>query len=378
MKIPPEECHSVDEQIIPAKTKYSGIRQYNAKKPVKWGFKNLVRAGASGFMYDFYLYAGKDEQKNDGPEISKLQKCARVVARLCDHLPKHSNHKLFCDNWFITLDLLLYLKRIGIHVCGTVRSNCLQGCALNADKDLKRKGRGSLDYKSDMNSGIIVAKWYDNNAVHIASNFVGIEPMGTMERWSPQDKERKEIPCPQLVLQYNKDMGGVDLADMLISLYRIPFKTKRWYLKVFFHCLDIAKVNSWLLYQRHCDENSIAKKQRMALLDFSVDVADSLISANKVATTNPTPARPGRPEKRKSNEGNPKPAKVGRKANVPIPNDDVRFDQTSHWPEPEKEKEKRQHCCYCKDGFSQVYCSKCRVCLCLRSGRNCFKKFHNK
>ena len=137
LKIPPEECHSVDEQIIMAKTKYSGIRQYNAKKPVKWGFKNLVQAGASGFMYDFYLYAGKDGQKNDGPEISKLQKCARVVARLCDYLPKHSNHKLFCDNWFITLDLLLYLKRIRIHVCGTVRSNRLQGCALNADKDLK-------------------------------------------------------------------------------------------------------------------------------------------------------------------------------------------------------------------------------------------------
>ena len=50
LKIPPEECHSIDEQIIPAKTKYSGIRQYNAKKPVKWGFKNLVQAGASGFI----------------------------------------------------------------------------------------------------------------------------------------------------------------------------------------------------------------------------------------------------------------------------------------------------------------------------------------
>ena len=46
LKVIPEESHSVDEQIIPAKTKYSGIRQYNPKKPVKWGFKNLVRAGA--------------------------------------------------------------------------------------------------------------------------------------------------------------------------------------------------------------------------------------------------------------------------------------------------------------------------------------------
>ncbi len=61
LKILPEETHSIDEQVIPAKTTYSGIRQYNPKKPHKCGFKNLVRAGASGFMYDFYIFTGKDE-----------------------------------------------------------------------------------------------------------------------------------------------------------------------------------------------------------------------------------------------------------------------------------------------------------------------------
>ena len=39
--IKPEIENSIDEQIIPAKTKYSGIKQYNPKKPVKWGFKKL-------------------------------------------------------------------------------------------------------------------------------------------------------------------------------------------------------------------------------------------------------------------------------------------------------------------------------------------------
>ena len=33
--IEPEREHSIDEQIIPAKTKYGGIRQYNPKKPKK-------------------------------------------------------------------------------------------------------------------------------------------------------------------------------------------------------------------------------------------------------------------------------------------------------------------------------------------------------
>ena len=39
--IKPEIENSIDEQIIPAKTKYSGIKQYNPKKPLKWGFKIL-------------------------------------------------------------------------------------------------------------------------------------------------------------------------------------------------------------------------------------------------------------------------------------------------------------------------------------------------
>ena len=44
LKMEPERIHSIDEQIIQAKTKRSeGVRQYN-KKLHKWGFKNLVRA----------------------------------------------------------------------------------------------------------------------------------------------------------------------------------------------------------------------------------------------------------------------------------------------------------------------------------------------
>ena len=62
VKIEPEEYNSVYKQIIPSKTKYSSIRQYNPKKTVKWKFKNLVRAGISGFIYDFFIMMGKTLQ----------------------------------------------------------------------------------------------------------------------------------------------------------------------------------------------------------------------------------------------------------------------------------------------------------------------------
>ena len=59
VEVEPEEYHSVEEQIIPNQTKPSKVPQYNPKKPRKWGFQNLVRAGASGFMYNLWWKRGK-------------------------------------------------------------------------------------------------------------------------------------------------------------------------------------------------------------------------------------------------------------------------------------------------------------------------------
>ena len=372
-KVPPEQNHSIDEQIIPSKTKYSKIRQYNPKKPVKWGFKNLVRAGSSGFMYDFYIYAGKDEVLEDNEDGVKLSKSAQVVAKLCDSLPTNDGHKLFFDNWFTTLDLMLYLQQKGFRACGTIRVNRLKNCPLRNTKELQKDGRGSIDYRSDVNSGIIIVKWLDNGPVHLVSNFVGVEPFSAVERWSSEHKKRVPIPCPLVVKEYNKGMGGVDLADMLIALYRITVKTRRLYIKIFWHCIDICKVNAWILYRRHCAEQGIPKKNQKSLLKFALELAEMLILANKAAPSGCNLGKSGRPPKRRSLEVSE--SKLGRKPVTPSPHDAVRTDQYGHWPVFRN----KGRCRKCKTGYSRVYCSKCNICLCLclTSQRNCFLEFHD-
>ena len=270
--IPPEECHSVDEQVIPSKTCYSKIRQYNPKKPNKWGFKNLVRAGASGIIYDFYIYGGRGKVEHDPVTdvFEHLQKSAQVVARLCKDLPHHANHRLFFDNWFSTISLFIYLKKLGILACGTMPANRLQGCRLKSNKDLKKSSRRSMDYMTDLNSGVIITKWMDNNAVHIASNFSGVQPMSSVTRWIPEEKCRKEIQCPRIIKEYNGGMGGVDLAGMLLALYRIAVKTHCWYIKVFWHCVDICKANAWLLYRRDCSVLEFQRENSKVSCSFPV------------------------------------------------------------------------------------------------------------
>ncbi|XP_065642334.1 piggyBac transposable element-derived protein 2-like [Hydra vulgaris] len=194
ISLEPERFHAIDEQIIPSKTKYSKIRQYNPKKPCKWGFKNMVRAGRSGMMYDFYLYAGKES--TIPAEYSHLSVSAQSVAYLCMELPKHEDKVVFFDNWFSTLDLIQYLKGIGIKGAGTFRPNRLHGCPVIPSKELKKKDRGSLDYRIDKNSALIVVKWLDNSIVHLVSNCFGIAPLSTIYRWCSKTKEKKKRCFP--------------------------------------------------------------------------------------------------------------------------------------------------------------------------------------
>ena len=147
-----------------------------------------------------------------------------------------------------------------------------------------------------------------------------------VKRWDNTSKTYIDINCPTAVQEYNKSMGGVDLADMLIALYRTTIKSKRWYLKVLFHCVDIAKVNAWLLYRLNCDQQRISKKSQMSLLKFTSSTALALTKSGTIET----PRSVGR--SRSSGEDNPQSAKK-RKVSTEVPIGDIRHDNIAHWPE---------------------------------------------
>jgi hypothetical protein len=43
-------------------------------------------------------------------------------------------------------------------------------------------------------------------------------------------------------------MGGVDISDQYISSYNFIRKSKKWWRKMFFWLLEVAVVNSFILY----------------------------------------------------------------------------------------------------------------------------------
>ena len=96
--------------------------------------------------------------------------------------------------------------------------NRLRQCHLPSEKEMKTEGRGSFLEKVATTDGVTlsVVSWYDNKIVTLLSNFVGSEPVTEVKRFSKAMKET--VKCPNLVQEYNRHMGGVDLLDSLLGV----------------------------------------------------------------------------------------------------------------------------------------------------------------
>lgn len=75
-------------------------------------------------------------------------------------------------------------------------------------------------------------------------------------------------------------MGGVDLTDMLIALYRTNLKTHKWYKAIFSQMFDICVNNAWLNYRTNCHTFKY-KHIIMNLKEFRMNIAIALSLKNK-------------------------------------------------------------------------------------------------
>ena len=360
----PGEKMSIDEQVIPFKGK-SRLRQYNPKKPKKWGYKVFVLSGVNGLIHNFEVYTGKIDPCPGQPD---LKPSANIVLRLLASIPRMIWHKVFFDNWFTGMELQVALWKQGIACVGTVRANRLCGCKLPDDKVLRKKGRGAMVLQTVTIYGVDLraVKWFDNRGVTLLSHYAAIELLTNIQRFDRKANRHVHIDCPSIVKTYNQFMGGVDLLDSMLALYRIPVRSKKWYHRLIFHFIDLLLVQSWLLYRRYADANGVVRKNQLPHLQFKIEVADSLILENKKKV-----AKRGRPSQGIEAEHA---AKKTHGPTAPIRSTAVRADATGHWPVfSEKRGRCRKPGC---SGVPKVRCVKCDVHLCFTPTSNFFVQFH--
>lgn len=357
----PGEKLSIDEQVIPFKGR-SSLRTYNPKKPHKWGYKIYVLSGIDGVVHNFQFYTGTIKPIDGEPD---LKASGNIILHLLQPIPRGVWHKVYFDNWFTSVELQATLYNRQIACVGTVRSNRLLGCTLPTDSDLKKQGRGAFVLKTGLMNGapLNVVKWFDNRGVVLLSTYGAVNPLGIAKRWDKRNNQYVEVQQPKVVSIYNKFMGGVDLLDSLLALYRIPVRSKKWYHRVIWHVLDSMVVQAWLIYRREAKLLNIERKDQHALLAFKISIAECLTKMGA--------AKRGRPSLETEGLLLAKKRKGPMKA---VPEMAVRTDGVGHWP---KFVEKKGRCKYpgCT-GTPKLTCDKCDTYLCLTPAKNCFRLFH--
>uniref|UniRef100_A0AAV2JMM5 PiggyBac transposable element-derived protein domain-containing protein n=1 Tax=Knipowitschia caucasica TaxID=637954 RepID=A0AAV2JMM5_KNICA len=149
---------------------------------------------------------------------------------------------------------------------------------------------------------------------------------------------------PIAVGEYNSYMGGVDTSDQMLGTNSVHRKTRRWYITVFQHLLDIAVTNSFIIAK----ELSKTRSERLPTRqDFQEELAASLI---------------GVPRKTQPR----KPLVLTNHFAVPTSSTQSKNQRASMG---------RGQCVLCKRS-TPWKCEDCDVGLCLQLDRNCFRMYH--
>jgi hypothetical protein len=163
-------------------------------------------------------------------------------------------------------------------------------------------------------------------------------------------------------------MGGVDLHDSFVGRAKIRIKSKKWYMRIFYHLLDITVVNSWIIYKKVMKDKCSKLK---SLPEFRIELAEVLCRFGQKFSTRQRSTAAKELDKRLE-------SKATKKSAAHIPPKDIRNDGLFHFPEHDPKGKTRTRCkkAGCNK-LSSIKCKKCDVYLCLMAHRNCFRDFHS-
>ena len=129
------------------------------------------------------------------------------------------------DNYYSSPLLFKDLFAIGTTASGTLRTN-RKYFPLCFKQKFGEIPRGTVSFV--YNSNLTVVKWSDNRDVHAISTLYSNQ-MAKVKR--QVDGESVELPCPEIIDDYNAFMGGVDLGDQAMCYYSLGRKTMKWWSK---------------------------------------------------------------------------------------------------------------------------------------------------
>ena len=102
-------------------------------------------------------------------------------------------------------------------------------------------------------SPCLVLQWVDNKVVSMITTVGNANDHGQVIRRVRNDGQWTErlVRQPRIFQTYNMKMNAVDRSDQIPTAFTTQRKCVRWWKTLFFHLIDIAVVNSFILFSEH-------------------------------------------------------------------------------------------------------------------------------
>ena len=284
MIVPSFLCHykpgqnlSPDETMIKFKGRLL-FKQYMPKKPTKWGIKCFsLNESDTGYTCAWQIYTGSQsqtattadsERQSEADHPARVPLPGQVVLELLNGLDNRG-HCIFADNWYTSPALVNKLTQRGFGFCGTVRYST-QGVSnfANPKKFPMAKGQNPRFYDK---SGQLCVTWQDKKRVTLLSNYGDCSVTSKQIRCKKSPTGYRDISKPNGVIEYNKHMGGTDLAGQQCVYYAHAHRSVKWWKRVFLAILDICVLNARILY------NSIHTNRTLSNVDFRMYLIQGLL-----------------------------------------------------------------------------------------------------
>lgn len=247
----------IDEMLVGFRGRCR-FKMYLPSKPVKYGLKIMILADVkTHYFYNGYVYSGKDSDgANLDENFKKFDKPTQAVLRLAEPLFT-SNRNITGDNWFSSVPLVEKLLEYGLTYVGTLKKNKKE-----IPKEFLAKKSRSVSttmYGFTKHTTIISHVPKKNKAVILISSM------------HHSVNDTTDSGKPEIIEFYNGTKGAVDSLDQKCATYSVSRRTRRWPMALFGAIMNIAAVNSYILYY------SVISNENMDRCTFIQNLAMTLV-----------------------------------------------------------------------------------------------------
>ncbi|XP_019750737.1 piggyBac transposable element-derived protein 4-like isoform X2 [Hippocampus comes] len=343
----PQKNISINQRVVPS-ARITAKPQCTNGKASALGFKLLVLADSlTAYTWNFFVCSEKTVSSTIGQSLRD-----RTIMDIVDPSRLGGGYKLFVNNFYSSPTLFRDLQKFNIGCCGPIRKNQV-GFPKTTENDLPAKAeKGDLRWlrKADL----LFVKWMGPQKVTMCSSLHVACSGQTMKSKVKVNggRQMKRITIPDAVQDYNRHKGGVDLSGD----YTVHHKTIKWYKTFFFHFVEIAVVNAFILHKELIAlQNEPTMQKPLTQQVFRERLAASMLELDGKTTAPPTPSPP--------------PAAGAEASQVTC--------MPTFFQGNCRKYCRRCHAMGTTRVKTKVYCRKCEVPLCFTQKKNCFQLWHD-